>query len=482
MFNFKKLGDIFKQTKIPENIIDRGLVGLGEFLKPFENVLNQMKPPDKGWSDNQIRVFLEFLAHMDSNNDPSAYQIGEREGRISTPLLYELSGGFIHGIGRSGDIKAPQPKAAGGSLINKLTDSVVTFFIKESGLENIKGSIVVPLSTGMSIMLTIRGLYNRYSEIRTKKGLKTEKNAVIYPRTDHKSPMKAIALAGMELVNVKSTLGHEYLTLLKSNKKREFVQNCGFDAVFVPPEMIEEKINEKTFAILSTTTFFPPRAPDNVKEIAKIAEKHDIVHIINNAYGVQSRDIMKLIRGAIDAGRVDAIIQSSDKNFLCPVGGAIISSPVLKNLDYISGAYAGRGSSAPVLQLLVSLLSMGIDGYKHYIKNQRENRILLEEEMEKLATILGEKVLDVKNPIACMMTLDSLQKHQIEKLGGYLYNLRVTGPRVINLKDKKAITFGPCTDEYPHPYIVMNSAIGTHKKDIIGAVKSLKKAFQQIKD
>ncbi len=75
------------------------------------------------------------------------------------------------------------------------------------------------------------------------------------------------------------------------------------------------------------TSFFPPREHDDIKEISKFAKKHDLVHIVINAYGVQSPEWMKLIRIGIDAGRVDAIIQSTDKNVLTPVGGALIASP-----------------------------------------------------------------------------------------------------------------------------------------------------------
>lgn len=40
---------------------------------------------------------------------------------------------LIHGIGRSGDISAVQPKAAGSSLLNKLTNSIVLDIIKLAG-------------------------------------------------------------------------------------------------------------------------------------------------------------------------------------------------------------------------------------------------------------------------------------------------------------------------------------------------------------
>ena len=119
------------------------------------------------------------------------------------------------------------------------------------------------------------------------------------------------------------------------------------DAVNVPAEEIEKAVNENTAAILSTTTFFAPRAPDKIKEIAKIAEKKNVPHIINNAFGVQSREIMKLVRGAVDAGRVDAIVQSTDKNFLTPVGGAIVASPNDEFLDAVSEVYAGGQQPLP---------------------------------------------------------------------------------------------------------------------------------------
>lgn len=41
---------------------------------------------------------------------------------------------FIHGIGRSGDISAVQPKAAGSSLLNKITNSLVLDIIKLAGM------------------------------------------------------------------------------------------------------------------------------------------------------------------------------------------------------------------------------------------------------------------------------------------------------------------------------------------------------------
>jgi O-phospho-L-seryl-tRNASec:L-selenocysteinyl-tRNA synthase len=494
MFNNEKFRDLLKKTKVPENMISRGLVGLNDFIKPMEILLSQQQIPEKGWTDDQIRFFLSILSHMDSNNDEGAYCIGEREGRISTPLLNELSGGFIHGIGRSGDIKAPQPKATGGSILNSLTDIVVYNFIKDLGLENIKGAITLPLSTGMSIMLTLRA-FETYVK---QNNYEHYKNEIIFPRIDHNSPLKGIITAGMKPIIIEGFMGKEqYQEIKEVNKKtsskkttkpkselenqdvtlNQYIAQFGTESIYINPKAIESSITDRTFAILSTTTFFPPRAPDYVKEIAKIAKKHNIYHIINNAYGVQSPEILKIIRGSIDAGRVDAIIQSTDKNFLTPIGGSIITSPDPLILKAISQAYAGRGSASPILHLLVSLLSMGKNGYQKYIQDQISNKSLLDVELYNLAISINERVLNVHNPIASAMTLNNLNEKQIESLGGYLYNLRVTGPRVINsLKGDE----GSCYDNYPDPYIVMNAAIGATKEDIEGAINQLRKGLQQV--
>lgn len=47
---------------------------------------------------------------MDSNNFMGAAGVGEREARVACPLVARRHYRLAHGIGRSGDIAAPQPK------------------------------------------------------------------------------------------------------------------------------------------------------------------------------------------------------------------------------------------------------------------------------------------------------------------------------------------------------------------------------------
>jgi O-phospho-L-seryl-tRNASec:L-selenocysteinyl-tRNA synthase len=204
-----------------------------------------------------------------------------------------------------------------------------------------------------------------------------------------------------------------------------------------------------------------------VKKIAKLCSEHNVPLVINNAYGVQSERTMSEIRSAIDAGRVDAVVQSSDKNFLSPVGASIIVSPSKGFIEQIAETYAGRASAAPVVQTLASLLALGLDNYKDLQKQQTENKELLLEKLTEIADKLGQKVLSVWNPVACAITMDGLD---VQEIGARLYNARVTGPRAI---EKGA--YGSSSDSYPHSYLVMNAAIGASKNDVVAATTKLDK-------
>jgi len=70
---------------------------------------------------------------MDSNNFPGHCSIGEREARIASSLVARRHYRLAHGIGRSGDLGEVQPKAAGSSLMNKLTNALVLDVIRFTG-------------------------------------------------------------------------------------------------------------------------------------------------------------------------------------------------------------------------------------------------------------------------------------------------------------------------------------------------------------
>ncbi|TXT54787.1 MAG: O-phosphoseryl-tRNA(Sec) selenium transferase [Candidatus Thorarchaeota archaeon] len=420
---------------IPKSMLERGRTSLEARLSPIRDVLNRQHFPDSALSEWQIEQLLNIFASMDSDKDPIAARVGEREGRTASSLVSRLAGGFNHGIGRSGHITAPQPKAAGASLMQRLTNNIVLDAIQKLGLSNIRAGIVMPLSTGMSIALAL-GMLHREQNV----------SKVLYTRIDHTSSKRGIALAGLDMILVDTMIVD--------------------DAVRVDMGDLEKKINRsENICVLGTSTFFAPRETDPVKEIAKICLDFDVPFIINNAYGIQSKSVMAMIRSAIDAGRVDAVIQSTDKNFLTPVGGSIITSPSENTIELVAETYAGRATAAPLIQLLAALLSLGLHRYTELRSQQQENRIYLETLLDDLADEVNQRVLEVENPVSCAVTMDDID---VRELGARLYNHRVTGPRAVE-KD----SYGSCVDGYPHNYIVMNAAIGSRREDIETAVSRL---------
>lgn len=452
MVDFNKIIDFFENLNIPENILNRGQLILNDFLKPIKTLLEQKSVPHEPWTDNQIEFLLQILSNMDTDKDNNAARVGEREARIASKLHLKTSAGFCHGVGRSGFLTAAQPKAPGASIMYELSNYLARNILRYTGLPNVKDAIVVPLCTGMSLSLTLGALKPDLSNSNSN-----SKRTVLIPQIDHKSLLKSIELMGF---NAKIVPGQIF-----------------GDAVRIPIEDIENNLDDDCFAVISITSFFPPRENDDIKEISKFARQNNLVHIIINAYGVQSPEWMKLIRSSIDAGRVDAIIQSTDKNFLTPVGGAVIASPLKDNIKKISQAYAGRASATPIVNFLISMLSLGITGYQQLIEEQQQNRKILEIKLRKIAEKLNERILDIYNPVAVALSLKNIKNEQLYALGGALYNLRVTGPRVYNPKEK---AFGTCCNNYPTPYIVMNAAIGATEKDILSAVERFEKAYKQI--
>ena len=112
-----------------------------------------------------------------------------------------------------------------------------------------------------------------------------------------------------------------------------------------------------------------------------------------------------------------------------------------------------------------------------YKNSFKQNRKLLEEKLKIVAEKNYEKIFDVFNPVAVAMSWNNVKREKLLALGGALYNLRVTGPRVYNPEEK---IFGTCCADFTTPYIVLNAAIGVNSNDIISAVERFEKAYNQI--
>lgn len=302
--------------KIPKTHVTVGISNLIAGNKEFKSLLIHKRLPDHGWSDLSIQSLLMLLATLDTNNKSLAVGggddgrsgesssrwcgVGEREGRVYSSLVAQRHYGLSHGMGRSGDITEPQPKAAGSSALVQLALALVLDAMRRgSGLNGNKGGpakngILLPLCTGMSMSLLLSSL---------RSSAPASKKIVLWSRIDQKSCFKAVASAGLECVVVPTKLEG--------------------DQVVTDVEAMERLIMEygdQVLAVITTTSCFAPRVPDKVDQVARLCQTHSIHHVINNAYGLQCVKTCKLLNRACVVGRVDAIVCSTDKNFLVPVG------------------------------------------------------------------------------------------------------------------------------------------------------------------
>ncbi|KAK1346011.1 hypothetical protein QTO34_008480 [Cnephaeus nilssonii] len=428
-------------------------------------LLEQGKCPEDGWDESTLELFLHELAIMDSNNFLGNCGVGEREGRVASALVARRHYRFIHGIGRSGDISAVQPKAAGSSLLNKITNSLVLDIIKMAGVHSVTNCFVVPMATGMSLTLCFLTLRHKRPKAKY----------IIWPRIDQKSCFKSMITAGFEPVVIENVLeGDELRTDLKAVEAK--IQELGSDNVL---------------CVHSTTSCFAPRVPDRLEELALICASYGVPHIVNNAYGLQSSKCMHLIQQGARVGRIDAFVQSLDKNFMVPVGGAIIAGFNDFFIQEISKMYPGRASASPSLDVLITLLSLGSNGYKKLLKERKEMFSYLSIQLKKLAEAYDERLLHTPhNPISLAVTLKTLDEHRdkaVTQLGSMLFTRQVSGARVVPLGAVQTVSgytfrgFMSHTNDYPCAYLNAASAIGMKTQDVDLFIKRLDKCFKIVR-
>ena len=157
---------------------------------------------------------------MDSNNFPANCGVGEREGRVYSSLVSRKTWNLAHGVGRSGDLREPQPKAAGSSILVALTNSLVVDWLRFAGARSIKEAFVAPVSTGMGIVLCLLTL-------RLKR---PHAKYVIWSRIDQKSCFKAIVTAGYIPIIVDLVKGiiNKIIFIYPNTHilENHFVENC----------------------------------------------------------------------------------------------------------------------------------------------------------------------------------------------------------------------------------------------------------------
>lgn len=484
----------FTALKIPKTHAVVGLSNLIAGNKQFRSLFVNRRLPDAGWSDVQIQTFLFLLSTLDTNNkslvgsdgasDESRWcGVGEREGRVYSALVSHRHYGLSHGMGRSGDITEPQPKAVGSSVLVKLALLMTLDAVRRGSGLNAKTAaahgILLPLCTGMSMSLVLSSLRTMAND--------ESRDIVLWSRIDQKSCFKAIQSAGLKCVVTPTTRnGDEVVT----------------DADALMAALADNK--GKVLAVITTTSCFAPRVPDKVDLVAKQCKEAGVYHVINNAYGLQCATTSKLINRACVVGRVDAIVCSTDKNFLVPVGGAIVLSPDKSVIQNVGKVYAGRASSSPIVDLFITLLSMGLNGYKRLLAERVELLKDFPVRFEEVAAKYGERRLQCPfNTISFGITLDGLARpiadgenegdylnavsKDISKFGAMLFSRCVSGTRVVPRGELKTMGehdfagFGSSVDDYPHAYMTAACAIGVSRSEVDEFFVRLDKTFKEIK-
>ena len=77
---------------------------------------------------------------------------------------------------------------------------------------------------------------------------------------------------------------------------------------------------------------------------------------------------------------IDVVVQSTDKNFLVPVGGSLLWAPKQTPglVERVAQAYPGRASAAAHLDLMCTLLHWGADGWLAVLRQREEVYLYLQ--------------------------------------------------------------------------------------------------------
>nr|VZI31116.1 unnamed protein product [Spirometra erinaceieuropaei] len=444
------------------------------------SVLKSGRLPEYGFSEDEVESLLHRLALMDSNNWTHSAGVGEREGRIVLNLVRRRHFGLAHGVGRSGDITAVQPKAPGSSLINRLVNAMLLDWLRRSGAPSTSACFLVPMATGMSLTFCLLALKRRRGP---------DAKYVIWPRIDQKSCIKCMVTAGLIPVPIEPirSVGSD----TKGSRKGgdlpadELVTNLTAieEAIRNPQAFLASSSSSAPFSsttpapndggpntvvcIFTTTSCFSPRVPDRLTAVSRLCARYGIPHLVNNAYGVQSRRCMRMIESAwkvlsnstsssstepsqysAESNDITArgsgrpsppdflYIQSTDKNLMVPVGGAIIAGFSEELVRQVAESYPGRASGAPAIDVFATLLCLGWRGWQELIDKREACYRRLADGLNAVASKHGLRLMHTPdNPISLAVSLGGFnlngRSDTLTKLGARLFTQGCSGVRVV---------------------------------------------------
>jgi O-phospho-L-seryl-tRNASec:L-selenocysteinyl-tRNA synthase len=440
----ESLSGFISSTYLHQAVGSRSAVG-----NKFSELLSQRRIPDVGWSESEIELFIREISLWDSNNFPEKAAVGEREGRCFSRVVERRHWAFTHGIGRSGDVNAEQPKAAGSSFLLNLTKVLVRDALKNlCGISLVpKEVVVLPVATGMGLMLGMSAVSQTH--------LDDFRRNVIWSRIDQKSCIKSMTF-------------NPSLRIHCVEQKREG------EGLSTDLEAIASRIDSlgpsTIHSIVLTTSTFSPRTPDDVPAMARLCKEKNIPLIVNNAYGLQCTKCCHLINEALRVGRVDLVVQSMDKNFGVPVGGSILFGPLS---DKVNSIYPGRASLSPILDLLITFLELGRNRIKKLLTERKQ---MFDYMLAELAKIDHVRVLNIPGNKISIAVVSDIPGLLDEQIGSELFLRNVSGSRVFVRSDKAKqiddnfpllMNFGcHSTEPVANQYMNVACAIGSSKKDV----------------
>ncbi|XP_053969398.1 O-phosphoseryl-tRNA(Sec) selenium transferase isoform X1 [Anastrepha ludens] len=456
-----------KNLNISEKLVPPNYLRLAEDAQKVkererQELLQKRKLPVHGWTDKHIEELVQQLSTLDSNNFPKKAGVGEREARIVCPLVARRHYNFGHGIGRSGDLLEAQPKAAGSTLMANLTNALLLDLIHEMGVRSCRSCFLAPLATGMSLLLCLLTLGKQRPKAKY----------VLWSRIDQKSCFKSIITAGLTPLIVEPKLHNDGALSTDLHTFEQKVDDVGA---------------ENILCFCTTTSCFAPRNCDDIIEVAKLAARHAVPHLVNNAYGLQSTFLTHQLEQAQRLGRLDLFVQSTDKNLLVPVGGAIIAGFNEQLVHSVAKAYPGRASSAQTLDVLMTLLSLGREGYMKLVKERKINFDYLRMRLFEFAERHGEQVIETKgNPISLALSLKQLQDAgaELTKFGSMLYTRGISGARVVVVGDRREIeghtfvNWGTHHSNTLTAYLTMAAGLGITKSEIDDCLEKLNECWK----
>lgn len=351
-----------------------------------------------------------------------------------------------------------QPKAAGSSLINKLTNSLMRNFLHSLGLSFVNEVVVFPLATGMTLLMVYLTL--KRDNMKAK--------YIIFPRIDQKTCLKTIISGGFIPIIIEPEIKGD-MRVTNITKIQEIIN-----------QYKNENRIEEILCVSSTTSCFAPRGYDDVKSISEICKDNKIHHIVNSAYGIYCGKITEELNLSVKNGEITCIVSSTDKNLMVPVGGAFAYSSNTEFINKLSSNYPGRASAAPIVDTFITLLEMGKLEYKLMIKDRLRLFKQTFEDFTKIAFEFNERMLEStkENKISLCMTLGNnickdMNSKEVTYLGSMFFNRQISGIKVLTKSDEKELfkfkfyNYGShSNNDKDLPLIVFAIAIGITEKEV----------------